>query len=79
MIEKYVCAVCGRMFPQGQGVKITIKGTDYYFHSKACAYKFLREVVLSADPDCIFGVAKDVKRKYDDILEKKREASKKVI
>ena len=79
MGEKYVCLVCGRIFPQGQGVKITIKGTDYYFHSKACAYKFLRELVLSADIDCISDVAKEIRRKYEDLLEKKKEASKKVI
>lgn len=79
MGEKNVCLVCGRTFPQGQGVRITIKGSDYFFHSKACAYKFLREIVLSSDADCISDVIKDVKRKYEDILEKKREASKKII
>ncbi|BFH74351.1 hypothetical protein SJAV_22950 [Sulfurisphaera javensis] len=79
MIEKHVCIVCGRMFPEGQGIKLSIQGNEYYFHSKDCAYKFLREVILTADSDCISSVIKDIKRKYDDLTKKKKEASKKVI
>jgi hypothetical protein len=45
MKAKLECIVCGRKFPEGQGIKLTMKGEDYYFHSKACAYTFLKEAV----------------------------------
>jgi YHS domain-containing protein len=79
MTEKHECIVCGRIFPEGQGVKLVIKGNDYYFHSKACAYKFLKEVIYAADQDRISDIFKQVKKKYEELLEKKREKAKKII
>mgnify|MGYP001772515736 CR=1 FL=1 len=79
MKVKLECIVCGRKFPEGQGIKLTIKGEDYYFHSKACAYKFLKEVIYTLDSDEVSKVFKDLRKKYEDLIEKKREATKKVI
>lgn len=69
MKRKYVCNVCGRTFPEGQGILLEIHGNKLYFHSKACAYKFLREVVLESDSNCIDSSVKKIKKKFDEIIE----------
>jgi YHS domain-containing protein len=79
MKAKLECIVCGRKFPEGQGIKLTMKGEDYYFHSKACAYMFLKEAVYNVDVDEISGIFKELRKKYEEINEKKRQAAKKVI
>ena len=73
------CIVCGRKFPEGQGIKLTVKGEDYYFHSKACAYKFLKEVLYTIDMDEVSGIFRELRKKYREINEKKKEATKKII
>jgi predicted nucleic acid-binding Zn-ribbon protein len=42
MTEKHECIVCGRIFPEGQGVKLIIKGNDYYFLMNGGSKKVLK-------------------------------------
>ncbi|AOL15641.1 hypothetical protein BFU36_01595 [Sulfolobus sp. A20] len=79
MDNKYICSICGRTFPEGQGIKIEIVGEKLYFHSKSCAYKFLKEVILNSDSDCIGSSVKNIQRKYKEILEDKAKKAQKKI
>ncbi|AKA74192.1 hypothetical protein SULI_09940 [Saccharolobus solfataricus] len=79
MSQKYTCNVCGRSFPEGQGIIIEISSNKLYFHSKSCAYKFLKEIIMEADTDCINSSLKKVKKKYDEILEHLSEKAEKKI
>ncbi|MEM0200575.1 MAG: hypothetical protein QW281_01400 [Saccharolobus sp.] len=79
MSKKYVCDTCGRVFPEGQGILFEINNNKLYFHSKACAYKFLKEVLLETDSDCINDSLKKVKKKYSELLEEMSKKSEKKI
>ncbi|WP_048054399.1 hypothetical protein [Sulfolobus acidocaldarius] len=79
MKRRNECIVCGRIFYEGQGIKITVKGRDYLFHSKACAYKFLKEAIYDMDADQVVEAFKTIEKKYSEILEKFKEKKKKVI
>ncbi|BBD72648.1 hypothetical protein HS1genome_1037 [Sulfodiicoccus acidiphilus] len=70
---KLVCAVCGRPFPQGQGIALELAGKNLQFHNKDCAYRFLRQLVTEVDSDCISG---QVKRLIDLYEERLNEAAK---
>ena len=77
MKQKFTCVVCGRTFYEGQGIVYGIKGTRLYFHSKACAYKFLKDLVELSDPECLN--LKDVMKKYEELAEQREKRAKKVI
>ncbi|MGC9105885.1 MAG: hypothetical protein ACP5HQ_05650 [Thermoprotei archaeon] len=77
MREKFTCIVCGRTFYQGQGIVYSLKGTRLYFHSKACAYKFFKDLIEASDPDCLN--LKDVIKKYEELEEKRKERAVKKI
>ncbi|MEW9491610.1 MAG: hypothetical protein TQ35_0005330 [Candidatus Aramenus sulfurataquae] len=72
MRQKFLCLVCGRSFYEGQGVVITIADRKLEFHSKACAYKFFKNVLENADKDCISSAVKDVYKKFSESLEKRK-------
>ena len=75
--QKYTCIVCGRTFYEGQGIVYGIKGTRLYFHSKACAYKFFKDLIELSNPDCLN--LKDVLKKYEELAEQREKKAKKVI
>ncbi|WP_338601745.1 hypothetical protein V6M85_00700 [Sulfolobus tengchongensis] len=79
MTQKYTCNTCGRVFPEGQGVILEVGSDKLYFHSKACAYKFLKEIVIGSDTDCISSSLKKVKKKYEEILEAASKKAEKKI
>ncbi len=45
MVVYRKCIVCGRKFPEGQGIIISYSKVDLCFHSKKCAVKFLRKLL----------------------------------
>lgn len=64
------CQVCGRPFHEGQGISLVLAQKKLDFHSKACAYKFLKELVSSVDEQCLSSAVKDIQQRYEDALEK---------
>jgi|ECHhosMinimDraft_1075155.scaffolds.fasta_scaffold00027_2 hypothetical protein len=50
-----------------------LSGKSLEFHSKDCAYKFLRELMQQVDSDCVSG---PVKRLLDNYEERRQEAAK---
>ncbi|AWR95029.1 hypothetical protein [Acidianus brierleyi] len=78
MEQKHVCLVCGKSFTEGQGIILTIADRKLEFHSKSCAYKFLKEVIMNSEKDCISSPLKDVYKKYSDLLDKREKIEKKI-
>jgi ribosomal protein L24E len=76
---KYRCVVCGRVFPEGQGIILRVDDDVIPLHSSKCATKFLRSVVERLEPSIVRGVIKDVKKEFHELLEKRlKESSKKI-
>ncbi|RLG81618.1 MAG: hypothetical protein DRO13_00720 [Thermoprotei archaeon] len=72
--EKYRCIVCGRVFPQGQGIIIKYQDMLLSFHSSKCASKFLR-ILLETTPYSDLG--KHIKRIHEDLVEQLKMLDKK--
>ncbi|AWR99944.1 hypothetical protein [Metallosphaera hakonensis] len=79
MSEKHECITCGRPFPEGQGIIMNLAGRKLEFHSKACAYSFLRELLLSVPEDCVSSPLREVYTKHEEKLDNlKKKAEKKI-
>jgi len=64
--EKYVCIVCGRKFPKGQGIVLVIDGKVYPFHSKACALKFLRRFLEEVDKSLVINIFDKLSKEFEE-------------
>ncbi len=73
MKKKHKCIVCGRAFPEGQGIVLYYGGIELAFHSNRCASKFLRQLLDRVPPDVLGDY---VKRLVEENLEKLRELEK---
>ncbi len=73
MKKKHKCIVCGRVFPEGQGIILTYGGVELAFHSSKCASKFLKQLLDRVPPDVLGDY---VKRLVEENLEKLRELEK---
>jgi hypothetical protein len=71
--------VCGRKFPEGQGVYVNIGDIRYIFHSKRCAIKFFKRFIEELDPSLAKGAAERVAKVFEDELKEKMEVKKKRI
>jgi hypothetical protein len=79
MQETHECLTCGRPFPRGQGVTLSVSGKNLEFHSKSCAYSFMRELLYSLKEDCLTLPLREVLAKYEEKLEQsKKKAEKKI-
>lgn len=76
---RYRCVVCGRPFPEGQGIVIRRGDLVLAFHSSRCASKFLRLLMERADAKCLEGPAREVLRDLEQAEKARSERSKKVI
>jgi large subunit ribosomal protein L24e len=77
--RKYKCVVCGRSFPRGQGVIITIEDLTLEFHSNKCFSKFARELLKKLPSESVKGYAKRLVEEYREIiLQKSKLKSKKI-
>jgi len=79
MSKKHVCLVCGRVFHEGQGVKIAIGGREYMFHSKSCAIKFFRAFLLYLEPDVARKAAEETRKEFEEKLKQLQDLRKKRI
>ncbi len=79
MRDKYVCIVCGKKFPKGQGVVLVVKGRKYPFHSKGCAVRFFRRLIEELDPNALSDAFERVRKSFEDELRAKEERNVKKI
>jgi len=77
--RKYKCIVCGRIFPRGQGVIITIGDLVLEFHSNRCFSKFTRELLKRLPPDSVKGYAKRLLEEYEETLSQRAKLRSKKI
>ncbi|MCE4625095.1 MAG: hypothetical protein F7C35_04445 [Desulfurococcales archaeon] len=75
----YVCIVCGRKFPEGQGIIIRKAGFTLAFHSNRCASKFFRLLLERVDDSCVRPALREIIDELKKALEIKAAKSKKVI
>jgi len=76
---KLRCMVCGRVFPQGQGIVIVKGGRTLHFHSKRCAYRFFKLLLDMVEDDCIKRPLDDALKEFSTIIKKRAETARKVI
>lgn len=68
MVNKnYKCIICGRKFPEGQGIVIKYGSLELRFHSNRCASKFLRQLLERVPPE---ELEKYLRRIIEENLEK---------
>lgn len=75
----YECVVCGRKFPEGQGVIMTIAGKKLYFHSKRCAYRFLRSLIDKVDSSALGRALNETLKEFEELKKRRAELTKKKI
>ncbi|MEM2207918.1 MAG: hypothetical protein QXG17_04425 [Sulfolobales archaeon] len=73
-----MCAVCGRKFPEGQGIVIKIENREIAFHSSKCAAKFYKMLVDRGSKEVISESLK-LARELENVLDKRRESKSKKI
>ena len=71
--------VCGRIFYEGQGVKISAGGRELVFHSKTCALKFVKSLLLYLDQKDLENAVKLAIREFEERLKELEEARRKRI
>ncbi len=58
--RKYKCIICGRMFPEGQGIVIKYGKYTLAFHKSKCAAAFLRLLLERVPPEELEGYIKRI-------------------
>lgn len=77
MNRKYECIVCGRIFYEGQGIRFNLAGRELNFHSKSCAIKFIKSLILYLDQRDLENATKLTIREYEEKTKEVKEKMKK--
>ncbi len=77
MNRSRTCIVCGRKFPDGQGIVIQIGDRiKLEFHKSRCAARFFRNLAPLLDPECVSraidALVKDYRERLSAEIELKR-------
>ncbi len=67
------CSVCGKVFPEGQGIYVKIRDKEIFFHKKTCATRFLKELLPLLGEGCIDTVDRVLDSFLKAIEERRRE------
>ncbi|MEM3926001.1 MAG: hypothetical protein QXU13_00195 [Desulfurococcaceae archaeon] len=73
------CIVCGRNFPEGQGIVLKIAEISLEFHSSRCFSKFAKNLFERVPPDDIKDYLKRLIEEYNELLEQRKKAKAKKI
>ncbi len=79
MDKVYECIVCGRIFHEGQGIRLSLAGKEVNFHSKSCAIKFLKSLILYLDQKDLENAAKLTIKEFEEKAKEIRERTKKKL
>ena len=74
--KRYKCIVCGRVFPEGQGIVIERGGITLAFHSKTCAVKFFKLMVETMDEGEFKKVARSLIKEFEELQKRKAKQKK---
>ncbi len=75
----YTCIVCGRKFPEGQGIIIEKAGIVLHFHSRRCAAKFLKLLLERLDDNTARKVLRELVNELEEARRAREERARKVI
>lgn len=70
---------CGRSFYEGQGIRLVVGGRELYFHSKSCALKFFKNLILYLDQKDLEKAVSAAIQEFENRLKELEEKSKKRI
>ncbi|MCS7099381.1 MAG: hypothetical protein RMH84_01240 [Sulfolobales archaeon] len=76
--DRYLCVVCGRVFPRGQGIVIRVEDRELAFHSSKCAARFYKMLIDRGSKEVISESIR-LARELGNMLERRREATSKKI
>jgi ribosomal protein L24E len=77
--RRHKCIVCGRPFPEGQGIVLRISGEVLEFHSSKCFSKFARDLLTRLPEEEVKGYIKKLREEYIELLEQKQKLRSKRI
>jgi len=77
--NRYTCLVCGRKFPEGQGVTLEVGSRKYAFHSKTCALKFLKKALENIEINTLINTFDKTAKEFEEVLKSKSELKSKKI
>jgi len=78
--ERHKCVVCGRVFPEGQGIVLKLGPEVLEFHSSKCFAKFSKKLLERIPYDEIKGYVKRLREEYEELVaEKQRSRVKKIV
>ncbi len=75
--RKIECIACGKIFYEGQGIRMNIAGREYSFHSKSCVLKFIKNLLLYLDPKDLENAVKLTEKEFIERLKELREQRRK--
>jgi len=68
LVLKRKCIVCGKIFPDGQGIVLVRETLVLEFHSRRCMVKFFKRVFEEApDINCIREYIEKLVKEYKEI------------
>jgi len=71
--------VCGRPFPEGQGIVIQYGDLRLEFHSSKCASKFFKSLLERVEQRVLSPYIRRLLEKYTEVVESKARKKIKVI
>lgn len=77
--SKHKCLVCGRVFPDGQGVILRLGNELLEFHSTRCFSKFARRLLERVPADEVRGYIKKLREEYEELLAQRSKLKSKRI
>ncbi|MEM0152743.1 MAG: hypothetical protein QXJ56_04990 [Ignisphaera sp.] len=77
--KKFTCPICSRVFYEGQGIRITIGGQELTFHSKSCAIKFFKSLILYLDQKTLESAVKMTIKEFEERMNDVKEKRKKKL
>jgi len=76
---KHRCIVCGRVFPEGQGIVVKTGSIVLEFHSSRCASKFFRNLLERIPGEEIQPYIKKLVEEYEELNQQRAKAKAKKI
>ncbi len=78
-MAKERCTYCGRKFPEGQGIKLTLCGEELAFHSNKCLARFLKLLVERVEAEKLRAPLKELLKELKEKHKMLEERAKKRI
>jgi len=75
--RQHTCIVCGRKFPEGQGIVLVRAGITIAFHSKSCLTKFFKLFVERVEEKEFKRLVRELTSEFEE-MRRMKESKKKI-